>query len=132
MQVKLTPLSAGDGRLHPRRSLRLRASLRDPGRDALDAIVVDLSESGCRLEGVDSLEEGDRFLIKLPGLEARSCRVAWVRRREIGCEFDTPLYRGERETIQAQVAPAKREKTGIFGRRLRLLVGQGGGSEDER
>jgi hypothetical protein len=55
-----------------------------------------------------------------------------VQRREIGCEFETPLYRGEREMVQAQGGPARRVKTGIFGRRLTELAGQSGDSDDGR
>jgi hypothetical protein len=132
VQVKLTPLHTAEDRLHPRRRVRLRARFDDPGVDAFDALVVELSERGCRIKGADWLQEGDRFLIKLPALEARAGRVAWVGDREIGCEFDTPLYRGECATAQAPTAQPRREKTSQFGRRLRALAGLGGGSDDER
>jgi hypothetical protein len=116
MQVKLTPLSASDGRLQPRRLVRLRASFQDEDAGTFDAIVTDLSEKGCRIEGGGELEEGDHFLIRLPGLEARACRVVWVDRSEAGCEFETPLYRGERELVRAQSGPAGKLRPGIFGR----------------
>ena len=116
MQARLTPLSGSDDRLHPRRLVRLRARFQDHGAGAVEAFVVDLSEKGCRLEGAGSLDEGDTFLIKLPGLEAKACRVIWVDREAVGCEFETPLYRGERELIRAQAGPVNTVRKGVFGR----------------
>jgi hypothetical protein len=116
MQAKLTPLNGSDDRLHPRRLVRLRARCEDAGARALQAYVVDLSEKGCRREGAGTLDEGDTFLIRLPGLEARPCRVVWVDRDTVGCEFDTPLYSGERELVRAQGGPVNKVRTGVFGR----------------
>jgi hypothetical protein len=118
MQVKLTPLGGSDGRLHPRRLVRLRARFQDPGAGTVEAVIVDLSEKGCRLEGGGELEEGDQLLIRLPGLEARPCRIVWVSPGEAGCEFDSPLYPGERELVRAQGGALNKIRPGIFGRPL--------------
>ncbi|MDB5722474.1 MAG: hypothetical protein JWP15_3092 [Alphaproteobacteria bacterium] len=126
--MKLTPLRRNDDRMHPRRLVRLQAQFKDPGTGDIHAFVADLSETGCRLDGVDSLEEGDQFLIKLPGLEAKACRVAWVKRREAGCEFETPLYAGECDEIRAQSGSRKAERSAHFGRRLLGLAGLGTGA----
>jgi hypothetical protein len=116
MQVKLSPLSGLDNRLHPRRLVRLRARFQDPAAGAVEAIVVDLSEKGCRLEGGGELGEGDQLLIRLPGLEARPCRVVWVTQHEAGCEFDMPLYPAERELVRAQNGALGKVRPGVFGR----------------
>ena len=116
MQVKLSPLGGQDGRLHPRRLVRLRARFQDPGAGVVDAVVVDLSEKGCRIEGGGELEEGDQLLIRLPGLEARPCRVIWVAPHEAGCEFDMPLYPAERDLVRAQNGSGGKVRTGVFGR----------------
>jgi hypothetical protein len=116
MQVKLTPLGGQDGRLQPRRLVRLRARFEDHGAGVVEAVVTDLSEKGCRLEGGSDLGEGDQLLIRLPGLEARACRIVWVDRREAGCEFETPLYRAEHELVRAQSGAPNKVRTGVFGR----------------
>ena len=116
MQVKLSPLSGSDDRLHPRRLVRLRARFQDRAAGTVDAIVVDLSEKGCRIEGGGELEEGDQLLIRLPGLEARPCRVIWVTAGEAGCEFASPLYPGERALVHAQCGGLNKIRSGVFGR----------------
>jgi hypothetical protein len=116
MQVKLTPLGGTDGRLQPRRLVRLRARFEDHGAVAVEAMVTDLSEKGCRLEGGGELGEGDQLLIRLPGLEARACRIVWVDRSEAGCEFETPLYSAEQETVRAQGGTQSKVRKGVFGR----------------
>jgi hypothetical protein len=116
MQVKLTPLGGLDGRLQPRRLVRLRARFENHDAGAVEAMVTDLSEKGCRLEGGGELGEGDQLLIRLPGLEARACRIVWVDHKEAGCEFDIPLYRAEHELVRAQGGASNKVRTGVFGR----------------
>jgi len=60
--------------------------------------------------------KGDQFLIRLPGLEARTCRVVWVDREEVGCEFETPLYPGEHALVRSQDGAKGKVKSGVFGR----------------
>src|SRR4051812_43686764 len=115
MQVKLTPLGGPDGRLQPRRLVRLRARFEDQGAGMIEAVVTDLSEKGCRLEGGD-LGEGGQLRIRLRGLGARACRIVWVDRREAGCEFETPLYRAEHELVRGQSGTSNKVRTGVFGR----------------
>jgi len=128
MQVKLTPLGRDEHRLHARRLVRLRARFEKPA-GTIHAFIVDLSETGCRIDGVESLEEGDALLIELPGIEAKRCRVAWVGRYEAGCEFETPLYPAERDMLKKSSAKVHKPSEAGFGRRLRALATFGGGDE---
>ena len=84
--------------------MNFAAALREEGATTTSARVIDLSEGGCRLEGDVQLATGSEIWLKLPGLEAKRARLVWARGAEAGCEFETPLYPAELETL----APPKR------------------------
>lgn len=54
--------------------------------------VSDISRFGARISGVFLVKPGDRFFIRLPGLNSVEARVAWVKDFEFGCEFIQPLH----------------------------------------
>lgn len=54
--------------------------------------VSDISRFGVRISGVFLVKPGDRFFIRLPGLNPVEARVAWVKDFEFGCEFIQPLH----------------------------------------
>ena len=56
------------------------------------AVMRDLSHTGCRLELPDAhVELGGTALVDLPGAGRVAGRVAWVRGRHCGIEFERPV-----------------------------------------
>jgi PilZ domain len=55
--------------------------------------VCDISPLGAKIQGIFLVHEGDRFFVRLPGMESIEARVAWVSDFEFGCEFVRPLNR---------------------------------------
>lgn len=78
------------GRRADRRSIAATVQFRAGSRRA-SVQMRDLSPIGARIGGVFLVHSGDRFFVKLPGLEAIEARVAWVEEFEFGCEFVRPL-----------------------------------------
>jgi hypothetical protein len=78
-------------REHPRSSLAMPAQVR---RLAISqpAMVCDLSTDGCRLESSNqSLDPGNRVLIRPQGFESLLGTVIWVHDGKAGVKFDEPL-----------------------------------------
>lgn len=61
------------------------------GHRRADVKVSDISQLGARISGVFLVREGDRFYLKLNGIEPLEAIVAWVTDFEFGCEFARPL-----------------------------------------
>ena len=61
------------------------------GHSRLQADVVDISSSGVRLRTLSPLRVGHSFWVKLPTIEAKQIRVAWVDGFVSGCAFTQPL-----------------------------------------
>ncbi len=87
-----------------RRSERLpinRAStLRGPDRLPVDIRIEDLSVMGCRLSTTVPLDTNEPVMVGLPGVGIRAGRIIWTKEDQLGCAFETPLSRGDVETIR--------------------------------
>lgn len=58
-----------------------------------DVVLRDLSEGGCRITSrVLNLREGDRVLLRPPGLESLAGVVRWCTNHEAGVEFERALH----------------------------------------
>ena len=58
----------------------------------LAAQILDLSQHGLRLAGMERLRIGESVWITLPGLPPRQAKVVWTDRFEAGCVFVEPLH----------------------------------------
>jgi hypothetical protein len=58
----------------------------------LVAQILDLSQHGLRLAGMERLRIGESVWITLPGLPPRQAKVVWTDRFEAGCVFVEPLH----------------------------------------
>jgi PilZ domain len=58
----------------------------------LAAQILDLSQHGLRLAGMERLRIGESVWITLPGLPPRHAKVVWTDRFEAGCVFAEPLH----------------------------------------
>jgi PilZ domain len=84
--------AAQKDRVSRRVVLTLEAQVRQSGGSFVSAPVLDLSTHGFRAETHFYLREGNDLWLRLPGLEARHARVAWVRGSLVGCSFEEPLH----------------------------------------
>ena len=58
----------------------------------LAAQILDFSQHGLRLAGMERLRIGESVWITLPGLPPRQSRVVWTDQFEAGCVFVEPLH----------------------------------------
>lgn len=55
--------------------------------------ILDINEAGCLAnKALTRMENGERVLIKLPGLEYKAAYVAWSEEHQAGFTFEEPLY----------------------------------------
>ena len=99
MEATLSSLATSEQRQSRRRLVNFAAALSEEGASSAPVRVSDVSEGGCRLQSDQPVEQGTELWLKLPGLEARRVRVVWSEGHMLGCEFETPLYPGEIETL---------------------------------
>jgi hypothetical protein len=114
INAELSQLPIGDGRKAERRIVNLAAALREEGAKNAPIAVLDISAGGFRAELSEDFEEGSEVWLKIPGFEAKRSRVIWVKEKEAGCEFESPLHARDLELI---VAPKPRKiPQGVFRR----------------
>ena len=106
--VRATWASAerGEARRAPRRAVSLAALISDTGAAENPVLVVDVSASGCRLQGIQVNVE-DEIWLGLPGSCPHRCRIVWTRDDLAGCEFYTPL---DEWTLKGLIQPAPRHR----------------------
>ena len=81
-----------DHRRALRKSVKMRAHLRDRGQTKFEIDVVDLSQSGFRAETSFTLWPGTVVWLTLPGLAPLEAMVAWRDKFRYGCAFGKPLH----------------------------------------
>lgn len=79
-----------DGRRYGRLPFDATVQFRTGNRRAA-VQVRDISPLGAKISGVFLVQQGDRFWLKLPKIEALEAQVAWFTDFEFGCEFIRPL-----------------------------------------
>ena len=114
INAELSQLPIGDGRKAERRIVNLAAALREEGARTAQIVLLDISVGGFKAETSEPMEEGAEVWLKVPGCEAKRSRIVWVKDKDVGCEFETPLHQAELDLI---VAPAPRRiPRGVFRR----------------
>ncbi len=85
-----------------------RYSISVPGRYRkgtgvrFNVAIKDLSEYGCQFSDlVGRIDVGDEITIRIGDIGPLEAQVKWVAKREIGVEFDQPLYPSVLEHIIA-------------------------------
>ena len=110
------PQTARERRGGLRRALRLEAGAARGG-EAVNAVVLNLSDSGLLLETEAPLKPGEALDVVLPEAGTRTARVVWAGHGLAGCKFDAP--RGKSALSAAALASAPVNET--MGQRLRRL-----------
>ena len=77
------------GERHP---CMFRGGVREEGKPGVDATVLNISNSGCRLDTREPISPGARVWVRLPGLEPWEGRIMWTRGGSAGCKFVQPLH----------------------------------------
>lgn len=55
--------------------------------------IIDINEAGCLVrKNLMRMQNGDRVLMKLPGLEHMAAYIAWAEDFQAGITFEQPLY----------------------------------------
>jgi hypothetical protein len=84
---------AHDQRGSPRFALEVPAALNHahPAK-RVDAELLDLSLTGCRVLAAKAYAAGTELPVKILGLEAWPARVVWNDAWSLGVEFDNPMH----------------------------------------
>lgn len=75
-----------------RASIGMTISLRERGRSALDAQLIDFSPLGCKIDGLIVGAGSAQVWVKLPGLESLPAQRMWSAGNLAGLCFDTPIH----------------------------------------
>ena len=97
----IDPVTGDDNRHALRRSVKMRAHLRDRGQTRFEIEVTDLSQSGFRAETSFTLWPGTVVWLTLPGMAALEAVVAWRDKFKYGCAFAKPIHPAVLEHIIA-------------------------------
>lgn len=101
-----------DERSAARRTLRLEVPT-SSSRDANEALIHNLSETGLLLETSAGLQVGEALQVELPHAGTITALVVWARGRFAGCEFATHVSKAAvsaallRAEVQAAPPPAE-------------------------
>lgn len=84
-----------------RRPVRYKAWLGLKPDEVHGCALHDISESGARIDVVDSKMVPDRFVLLLSGNGAarRTCNVVWREAKQVGVKFERRLAASERATL---------------------------------
>ena len=81
-----------EGRRQSRAPINLAIALRERGRTAMEARLVDFSAQGCQIDRQIVGQGLDQVWIKLPGLESLPAHRVWSDGSLAGFAFDAPLH----------------------------------------
>lgn len=83
--------AASAGRVAERRPLQAEATVRDETLRPIDVTIVDLSSSGCLIEGAGEIQVPSVVNIGIGGIGRISARVVRREGQRYGCSFLVPL-----------------------------------------
>lgn len=103
-----------DKRKSTRRSVRYTAWIVREGDELYGCALFDISDTGARIDVMDSKCVPDRFMLMLSGngKARRACRVVWRKPRQIGVKFEKRLAADDRARLvlkfdEAPLAPSE-------------------------
>lgn len=86
-----------------RKSVRMIASIRERSATAHDAVISDLSRTGCRVSNI-FLRAGNPIWVRFGHLAPIESRVIWARSDIAGIRFEQPLHQAVLDHITNRVA----------------------------
>lgn len=81
-----------NNRKTPRNAVAITAELRMSVGQKFQVSILDLSQTGFRLETGNYIAVGSRVYIAIPELSSLPARIAWNDRNYYGCAFLHPLH----------------------------------------
>lgn len=81
-----------NNRKAPRNAVAITAELRMPVGQKFQVSILDLSQTGFRLETGNYIAVGSRAYLAIPELSSLPARIAWNDGSYYGCEFLHPLH----------------------------------------
>lgn len=75
-----------------RAGVSIESDLRRAGRTAFKVQVADLSRTGCRVDTLSKLTEGDRIWITIPGFTALEGIIRWATPRGAGVQWANEIH----------------------------------------
>jgi PilZ domain len=94
--------SSAESRAAERRTVGIRAQLRETGGFKLDIDVEDLSVTGFRVQSIYAMRVGARVFLTIPSFAPLAAEIVYRAGTTYGCRFDRPLYPAVFETIVAR------------------------------
>lgn len=95
----------------PRKILSVPGRIRTGRGVPHHVTITDLSEGGCRaIELSSRIKEGSTVSIRIGRLDPIYARVCWREKRDIGLEFQRPIYGPVFENIKAILADVDDKK----------------------
>ncbi|MBP6580182.1 MAG: hypothetical protein RIS00_725 [Pseudomonadota bacterium] len=89
---KSEPAKGIEFRRYSRGDVNITIDLREFGGGRMQAQIVDISQSGCRIATVSHLNDHGRIFITLPGFGPLEAEVVWRIGESYGCAFVAPLH----------------------------------------
>lgn len=86
-----------------RAPLSVEVFVRERGRSAVAARLVDFSSHGCQIEGLILIQRDTQLWVRLPGLESQAVQPVWTDGARCGLQFDSPLH----SAVAARFMPAR-------------------------
>src|SRR5687768_6601269 len=81
----------GDRRRTARKPVEIAGTVRELGSEAVDALVLDLSEIGFMARTDAHFAVGTRVWLLLPGRDRANAEVKWIDGDRLGAEFAEPI-----------------------------------------
>ncbi len=109
--TRITTMDINVGRRNkPRKILSAPGTIRTGRGVAHHVAIADLSESGCRVFDLSTgAKEGSTVSIRVGRLDPIYATVRWVKKGQLGLEFQQPLYGPVFENIKAILDEAEEE-----------------------
>ena len=83
---------------------KLKATCRMKSGSVVDLEVLDLSPGGCLVDMRRTVgEQGERVLVKLPGLAYQPATIAWVEDQQAGLAFEQALHEAVLDHLCAEL-----------------------------
>ncbi len=75
----------------PRRDVELEARVRELGTNGVEALILNISETGFMAQLEGDFEIGARVWLMLPGRDRANAIVRWIDGDRLGAEFAEPI-----------------------------------------
>lgn len=101
-EPELPTKAESEHRNFSRNDVYISIDVREHGGGRHKALIMDLSQSGCRISSVTYMGEGKNVHITLPGFAPLEAVIVWKKQDEYGCSFLQRLHPAIYDHIRAK------------------------------